>query len=158
MWCSQFSQLSQLQKRPWRGTSCTIYVQWVDDSPDRGGRRPCRRHTSLTVSFANCTDLVQQLDHLVSPERWHTVYIRAPDMAPEFPDVELDEHNSTTRSTKILSASAFNGVLSLYVYNQTCTPLYVYNQTCIFTLSGFPEKLDEYCRHCVALKRRLQGI
>jgi hypothetical protein len=71
---------------------CKIYVPWVTDPSETGGRERGYWHRPHTVDFANNADLVQQIERLVPPERWSQVFINTEDMMPEFQDVELDEN------------------------------------------------------------------
>jgi hypothetical protein len=125
---------------------CTIHVLWVTDPSETGERERGRWHQPHTVSFRNGSDLVKKLQRMVPAERWLQVFMTAQDMAPEFPDAELNEHGDTIDQALEDRRFAWSVITS---HSRA------YTDTGERTLTDFPGRVDEYCTQCVALKRRL---
>jgi hypothetical protein len=60
-----------------RDKQCTICVHWT---PDRSQGREWFTRAQVAVHFADCADLLQQLNRLCRAGRWWRVQMSAPDM------------------------------------------------------------------------------
>lgn len=122
-----------------RDKICSVWWQDADVSEQR------------SIMFKDGDDLLELLQHQISPEKWFEIWLRAPQMAPDFPSVDdnVDENRCVIDEELEHQRDLWKAFLN---------PQRVYLDTLEWTLPAFAGRVNKYCRGCVDTKRRLQDI